>query len=309
MVFGPITKHIIEISNPAKITVSGGKIKISILFDNTWRNKTFPIAEVFVIVLKTDRVSISKSVLDLALEGRFMIILNEKQGKVIYGNYENYEIVYNQVLTRIDKEKRLEFAKEIVRSRIKAMMKILKSLSLEVYEIEDYLSNVEKEVNVSGLRSQEANATKIYYDQLRIFLRRKDVEFLKRSRPARDLVNAMLNYGNALLYRIFLGYVLLRGFNPHIGIYHRLNENSLIYDLTDPYKPLIVDKAMIHLIDRDLVSECSLVKNRLALGTRQNLTNQIFKYFDSYEEKIVKTLNSLFYFVKHYPSRRFEVLL
>lgn len=68
----------------------------------------------------------------------------------------------------------------------------------------------------------------------------------KRSRCARHPVNAMLNYGYAVLKSQLRSEIVAAGFDPSIGIMHGTSENKLplVYDLMEPLRPVVDAKIL-----------------------------------------------------------------
>jgi len=68
----------------------------------------------------------------------------------------------------------------------------------------------------------------------------------RESNNARHPVNAMLNYGYAMLISMVRTEVVSVGLDPSIGIAHRRAGNSipLVYDLMEPLRP-IVDRKIL----------------------------------------------------------------
>jgi CRISPR-associated endonuclease Cas1 len=68
----------------------------------------------------------------------------------------------------------------------------------------------------------------------------------KRSRAARHPVNAMLNYGYAILIGRVQAQTISAGLDPTVGIMHGNSENRipLIYDLMEPHRP-VVDRRIL----------------------------------------------------------------
>lgn len=61
----------------------------------------------------------------------------------------------------------------------------------------------------------------------------------KRDTKADDVINMGLNLGNSILYGCAAAACTAIGVNPALGIIHRGNSRSLIFDLADLYKPSI----------------------------------------------------------------------
>lgn len=81
--------------------------------------------------------------------------------------------------------------------------------------------------------------------------------FGKRNRrPPRDPVNAMLSLGYSLLAKDLTIAAAATGLDPYLGFYHqpRFGRPALALDLMEPFRPLVVDSAVISAINQKMVS-------------------------------------------------------
>ena len=70
-------------------------------------------------------------------------------------------------------------------------------------------------------------------------------------RPPTDPVNAMLSFGYAMLAKEALAAIIAVGFEPGVGIYHRIRPGrpSLALDLMEEFRPLIVDSTVLSVVN------------------------------------------------------------
>lgn len=68
---------------------------------------------------------------------------------------------------------------------------------------------------------------------------------------AADPVNALLNYGYAIVYNHIWNYILQAGLNPYAGFLHTdgANKLSLVYDLTEEFRAAVVDRTVLSYIN------------------------------------------------------------
>lgn len=93
----------------------------------------------------------------------------------------------------------------------------------------------------SRLRGLEGMASKLYFECMNHLLP-SDLRFNERSQhPARDTVNAMLNYGYGIMYGIIHVELIKSGIDPFVGILHKDNYNKpvLVYDVIELYRTWI----------------------------------------------------------------------
>lgn len=100
---------------------------------------------------------------------------------------------------------------------------------------------------VMGLEGARSNA---YFDVLAACVR-ADVIFNGRSRrPPRDLPNAALSYGYAILLSECVGALHAAWLEPSLGIVHVPTDKrpSLALDLMEQFRPLLVDQTVMALL-------------------------------------------------------------
>lgn len=106
------------------------------------------------------------------------------------------------------------------------------------------------------LRGWEGRASRIYFATMNLFIP-AGFRFENRSQhPARDVANAMLNYGYGLLYGKIEGALIKAGIDPYIGIMHRddYNRPVLVYDIIELYR-VWVDYVVYTLIAQNSISD------------------------------------------------------
>ena len=111
------------------------------------------------------------------------------------------------------------------------------------------MRNVKK---VEELMLIEAKARHLYYTSFNVILKQEGFFFEKRTRrPPVDAINAMISFGNTLLYNFVLQAIWKTALDPRIGIIHATtNRNfSLNLDFADLFKPVIVDRVIFSLIN------------------------------------------------------------
>ena len=84
----------------------------------------------------------------------------------------------------------------------------------------------------------------------------------RNRRPPRDPVNALLSLGYSLLAKDLTVACYAVGFDPYIGFYHqpRFGRPALALDLMEPFRPLIVDSAVLTAINTGMVTPRDFVR-------------------------------------------------
>lgn len=82
-------------------------------------------------------------------------------------------------------------------------------------------------------------------------------DFRKRNRrPPRDPINALLSLGYALLAKDLTVTCAAVGLDPYLGFYHqpRFGRPALALDMMEPFRPLIVDSAILSAVNQRMVT-------------------------------------------------------
>ncbi len=119
------------------------------------------------------------------------------------------------------------------------------------------MSRLETARDLEMLRGFEGQGAALYFEGLRHsfpFLR--EYGFARRDYyPPPDPVNAILSFGYSLLTRETLAAVQRVGFDPYLGFFHAINYGrpSLALDLMEEFRPVIVDRVVIELLERKVI--------------------------------------------------------
>jgi CRISPR-associated protein Cas1 len=133
----------------------------------------------------------------------------------------------------------------------------------------------------------EGNAARVYFGAFGGFIKAdpgEDVpevfrfDFSSRNRrPPRDAINALLSLGYSVLTKDLTVACYAVGFDPMSGFYHqpRFGRPALALDLMEPFRPLIVDSAVINAINTRMITP----KHFIQAGTSVALTPEGRKAF------------------------------
>lgn len=99
----------------------------------------------------------------------------------------------------------------------------------------------------------EAKAREIYYASFNVIINHPDFIYSKRSKqPPKDPLNALISFGNTLLYNRILQMLWKSTLDPKVGVIHssQTRAYSLHLDFADLFKPIIVDRVIFSLINK-----------------------------------------------------------
>ncbi len=163
--------------------------------------------------------------------------------------------IYNDPARRLDVARRLQLAS--IHNMRENLRYYARRGRDELAEHITYLSSCAKEANecknVDELMLVEARAKRRYYDGFSKIVERAGFGFSQRTkRPPKDPANAMISFGNVVLYNLFLQIICKTSLDPKIGVVHATNRRSysLNLDFADLFKPVVVDRVIFSLANR-----------------------------------------------------------
>lgn len=175
-------------------------------------------------------------------------------------------VLLKQVTIYQNEHERLRLAKAILIAAVSNIRDNLRyyrykysgneSLSKNAGNFTEHIRSLNQCKTIQELMLAEAKARNEYYSFFDAILFGENFVFEKRTkRPPRNPVNAMISFGNTLLYNRVATEIQKTSLNIQIGILHatgRRNE-SLHLDLAELFKPLIVDRVVFTLINKRMV--------------------------------------------------------
>lgn len=127
-------------------------------------------------------------------------------------------------------------------------------------DMSDLLDRVSHAPDLSSLLGLEGAIAARYFSSFAGMLSGRDFpaewDFTARNRrPPRDPINALLSFGYALLTKEFTTALIAEGLDPWWGFYHqpRHGRPGLSLDLMEPFRPLIVDSAVITAVNTGML--------------------------------------------------------
>ena len=202
-------------------------------------------------------------------------------------------LLVKQGLSYSNKKKRLKIAKSFIDAAFHHILRNLRRHSevpkelIENIEIER--ENVNNSNDITELMGAEGRGRKIYYEALNYFLK-EEFKFNKREkRPPKDPINALISFGNSLMYTTVLGEIYKTQLDPTISYLHEPSTKrfSLSLDIAEIFKPLIIDPIIFKLINKNMITlKDFIIEDELCY------LNEIGKkkFIKEYENKLMTTI-------------------
>lgn len=246
------------------------KRDFSLLFEGKNGKKYIPVET-------TDSLYIYSNVI---FSGKFFEFVNEKGlnvnminrygekigGFVPQNSRRNIKTELKQLRLYDDEKQRLELARKLELasvSNLRANLRYYKrrkedeKLGTAVDGLSKLIQQLNEAKSVTQLMTVEAQARQKYYHCFNWILDDPDFIFEKRTRrPPEDPLNAMISFGNTLLYQRIANEINRTALDIRIGIVHAAGKRpeSLNLDLADLFKPILVDRTIFTLVNRKMLS-------------------------------------------------------
>ena len=226
----------------------------------------------------------------------------------------NAELKIKQYEHYLDSKKRLYIANQIVKQKVKSSIVLLKQLS-NFYDIDFKTIDRETErydsVSINDTMMYEGRIASAYWYCLsRIFNdlapdfrfeTRKNLSY-SWNMNASDEINALLNYGYAILESMIRKTINSIGLDPSIGYLHEIapSKHPLVYDLQELFR-YVIDYSVIELLETKLKKSDFIVTEnyhiRLKPKTARLLIEKIKENFNKRYEFRGKryTLDNILY--------------
>ncbi len=245
--------------------VSDGKLKRrenTVYFQNEEGMRPIPINAIHAIYALGSLTLTSKAVALLSKEGVCIHFFN-RYGFYVGSFYPRETLISGDLLIKqvehyLDQNKRLFMARSFVEGSILNMGRVLAyyKLNEEREDVENALNSVHTSKSINEIMGSEALARNVYYKCFDKIL--KNYRFDRRTRnPPENEVNAMISFGNSLLYSTVLSELYHTQLNPSISYLHEPFERrfSLSLDISEIFKPLIVDRTIFQLVNKNVMEE------------------------------------------------------
>ena len=198
--------------------------------------------------------------------------------------------MYDSEKERLDMARRLEIASvSNIRANLRYYQRRKNATELEaaVKDMTDIITKLNEARDINHMMMLEAQARQKYYGCFNSILEGKQFYFDKRTRrPPQDPLNAMISFGNTLLYQRIANEINRTSLDIRIGIVHAAGNRpeSLNLDLADLFKPILVDRTIFTLVNRKMINVNDFVEvenNGIYLNNR---AKKIF--ISEYENKL-----------------------
>ena len=248
-------------------------------------------------------VSLNKKILEYLSQNEILLHFYNYYGYYSGSFYprEHYNsgyLILKQAEHYLDEAKRLTLAKSFVQGALQNMGKVLSyynnrgvELSPLIEKINSFSQSAEEQETVESLMAIEGNARQIYYSSFDSIVQDEDFNLESRTkRPPENRMNALISFGNSLLYTIVLSEIYKTHLDPRIGYLHTTNFRrfTLNLDVAEIFKPILVDRVIFYLLNKKMIGSENFDERVGAIYLDESGRRA---FVERFEERLKTTIN------------------
>jgi len=265
-------KRTIVIANKASLRLKDNQIKI-VLHDDSDIERSVPIEDIGVVLVENQQVSISIPLFNALTDANVVVVLCDAKAMPhsillpLSSNKSQGEVLQRQI--NLSEPLKKNLWKQLVEAKIRNQAALLKKWGRNGDILKPHYTHV-----LSGdSDNREGIAARLYWKEL------MGADFVRNREE--EGINALLNYGYAILRAATARALIGSGLMPAIGLFHhnRSNPFPLADDIMEPFRPYI-DNAVLQL--------CEEGKFELNKETKSFLVQVL--YHDTQFDKITRPL-------------------
>lgn len=247
---------------------------------------------------------------EMDLNAKLLVFLSQKEIPVHFFNYYEYysgsfmprdgyvsgDLLIKQVEHYTNMDRRLIIAKEFIKAASYNIYRNLryynnrgKDLDCIITQIQILRESIDNTRSINELMGIEGNIRKVYYSSWNII--NENMCFEKRvKRPPDNIINTLISFLNSIFYTKVLTEIYKTQLNPTISYLHEPGTKrfSLSLDVSEVFKPLIVDRLIFNLINKNVIKDNDFYNELNYLRLKEDSLKKIMVHF---EETMKRTIN------------------
>ena len=206
-------------------------------------------------------------------------------------------LLVQQVSHYSDPEKRLCLAKAFIEGasfNIYRNLRYYNGRGKDVQAYMDVIESLRKQIAKAGsiqeLMGYEGNIRKTYYSAWTKIID-QEIEFEKRVKnPPDNMINTLISFVNTLIYTKVLGEIYQTQLNPTISYLHEPGDRrfSLSLDIAEIFKPILGDRLIFSLLNRNQITQKSFTKGLNYLHLTKEASKIIVGELDAKMQTTIK---------------------
>jgi CRISPR-associated protein Cas1 len=273
----------------------------TIYFERENDKKIIPINTISEIHVFGE-VDLNKRVLELFTKNKIPLFFYNYYGYYV-GAYYPREYLNSGLITLkqaefyLKEDERIFLAKSFIKGAVENILKNLKYYHKTKDDIKNHVNFIEEKKNeidlkqdIPSLMALEGEIRKSYYESFNFILNSENFYFDRRTkRPPDNPLNALISFGNSILYTTVLSQIYRTHLDPRIGYLHETNQRSfsLNLDISEIFKPIIVDRVIFSLVNKGQI-KTEHFEEDIDFSYLNEKGKQIF--IKAFEEKLFTTI-------------------
>lgn len=206
------------------------------------------------------------------------------------------QLLVKQVMAYSDYESRLVISKEFIKAASYNIYRNLRYYNGRGKNVAEYMNNIknlrekiDSTSTIEELMEIEGNIRHEYYKSWNIIID-QNIDFQKRVyHPADNMINSLISYVNTLVYTKTISEIYKTQLNPTISFLHQPGTRrfSLALDVSEVFKPIIADRLIFSLLNRNQITEKSFTEGLNGLQLTEKASRIIMQELD---EKLKTTV-------------------
>jgi CRISPR-associated protein Cas1 len=256
---------------------SDGELKRNnntLYFDSGDNKKYMPIENIGELMIFGE-VAVGKRLLEFVSKNEILLHFFNYYGYYVgtfypREHYNSGHMILKQSEYYLDLSKRLSLAKKFVTGAINNITRVMtyyesrgKNLESYIQYIKGFKEKIESVSDIDTLMSYEGNARNYYYKSFNEIIDSDLFRYKERTRrPPETMLDALISFGNTLLYTTVLSEIYKTHLDPRIGYLHSTNFRSftLNLDVSEIFKPIIVDRTIFSLLNKNILKPSDFMK-------------------------------------------------
>ena len=207
------------------------------------------------------------------------------------------EVLVKQVKKFTVPSSGLVLASETLKATSDNILKNLKYYNNRGKDLSDYIAiisnlaqGLDRAKSIDEIMGYEGNLRKNYYETFPLIID-QEIEFKGRKRrPPDNMINTLISYGNSVLYTTTLCEIFKTQLNPTISFLHKpgYRRYSLALDISEIFKPLLVDRIIFRVLNRNMITEKDFDKTLNFCYMKDKARKVFMREFDRQLEQTIK---------------------
>ena len=240
----------------------------TLYFEGPAGRKYVPVENVRELLIFGE-VTINKKLLDFCSQQEILLHFFNYYGYYSGTFYprEHYNsgyMILRQAEHYLNETYRIVLARAFIQGAVQNIRKVLLYYQNRGKEVANGLQTIEKLSEqitaiqrTDELMAIEGNIRDQYYSMFDAIIQDEAFRFQKRTRrPPKNRLNALVSFGNSLLYTTVLSEIYKTHLDPRIGYLHTTNFRrfTLNLDVAEIFKPIIVDRVIFTLLNKKMLA-------------------------------------------------------